>query len=79
LQNTAAYQLASIQFKRNDLAGAKKTLQNVMLSQPTAEMLWLAIQIERAIGTKDAEASYSLQLRRQFPDSEQARLLKSGK
>ncbi len=79
LLNTAAYQLASIQFKRNDAAGAKKTLQNVMLSQPSPEVLWLAIQIERVVGDKDDEASYVLQLRRQYPDSEQAKLLQSGK
>lgn len=79
LASTAAYQLASIQFKRNDAVSAKKTLQNVMLSQPTPEMLWLAIQIERVVGAKDDEASYALQLRRQYPDSEQAKLLQGGK
>jgi type IV pilus assembly protein PilF len=79
LLNTAAYQLASIQFKRKDAVGAKVTLQNVMLNQPTPEMLWLAIQIERVVGSKDDEASYALELRRQYPDSEQAKLLQSGK
>jgi len=75
----AAYQLASIQFKRNDVIAAKTTLQNAVLSQPTPEVLWLAIQIARKLGVKDDEASYALQLRRQFPDSEQAKLLASGK
>jgi type IV pilus assembly protein PilF len=79
LSQTAAYQLASLQFKRNDAVAAKKTLQNVMLSRPGPEVLWLGIQIERVVGGKDAEASYALQLRRQFPDSEQAKLLQSGK
>ena len=79
LSQVAAYQLASLQFKRNDAVSAKKTLQNVMLSRPTPEVLWLAIQIERVVGGKDAEASYALQLRRQYPDSEQAKLLQSGK
>ncbi|MDP1596529.1 MAG: type IV pilus biogenesis/stability protein PilW [Methylotenera sp.] len=79
LLNIAAYQLSSMQFKRNDVVGAKNTLQNVMLGQPTPDMLWLAIQIERVLGAKDEEASYSLELRRQYPDSEQAKLLRSGK
>lgn len=79
LSNTAAYQLATIQFKRNDVVSAKKTLQNAMLSQPTPEMLWLAIQIARTVGAKDDEASYALELRRRYPDSEQAKLLQSGK
>jgi len=79
LSSVAAYPLASIQFKRSDAAAAKTTLQNVMLGRPSPEMLWLAIQIERALGEKDVEASYALQLRRQYPDSEQAKLLQSGK
>ena len=79
LSGMAAYQLATLQFNRNDVPAAKKTLQNVMLGQSGPELLWLAIQIERAVGARDAEASYALQLRRQYPDSEQARLLQSGK
>ena len=79
LMNATAYQLATIQFNRNDAKAAKNTLQNVMLNQPSPEMLWLAIQIERALGGKDEEASYALQLRRQYPNSEQAKLLQSGK
>ena len=75
----AAYQLAAIQFKRNDIVAAKATLQNAVLSQPTPEALWLSIQIARKLGTKDDEASYALQLRRQYPDSEQAKLLASEK
>ena len=79
LSKPAAYQLASLQFKRNDAVAAKKTLQNVLLLRPGPEVLWLAIQIEREVGDKDAESSYALQLRRQFPDSQQATLLESGK
>ncbi|OIR12339.1 TPR repeat-containing protein YrrB [mine drainage metagenome] len=79
LSSVAAYQLALIQFKRNDVVTAKKTLQNVLLVQPGPEMLWLAIQIERAVGAKDAEASYSLELRSKYPDSEQTKSLLSGR
>lgn len=78
LASVAAYQLASIQFKRNEVAKAKMTLQNVVLSQPSPENLWLSIQIARKLGAKNDEASYALQLRRQYPDSEQAKLLASG-
>jgi type IV pilus assembly protein PilF len=78
LAAVAAYQLASIQFKRNEVAKAKTTLQNVVIAQPTPENLWLSIQIARKLGAKDDEASYALQLRRQYPDSEQAKLLASG-
>jgi len=79
LSQLAAYQLASIQFKRNDAVAAKKTLQNVILNQPAPAMLWLSIQIERALGEKDAEASYAMQLQNQYPASDEAKLLQSGK
>lgn len=79
LSHAAAYQLASIQFKRKDALAAKKTLQNIMLNQPGPEILWLSIQIERVLGAKDAEASYALELRQKYPDSEQTKLLLGGK
>jgi type IV pilus assembly protein PilF len=78
LTHSAAYQLADIQFRRKDVATAKKTLQNALIAAPTPETLWLGIKIERIIGDKDNEASYALQLRQQFPSSEQAKLLLSG-
>jgi type IV pilus assembly protein PilF len=78
LTHSAAYQLADIQFRRKDAAQAKKTLQNALLAAPTPETLWLGIKIERVMGDKDNEASYALQLRQQYPNSEQAKLLLSG-
>ncbi len=78
LTYAAAYQLAEIQFKRGEIKTAKSTLQNVVIASPTPESLWLAIRIERLLGGKDNEASYALQLRQQYPNSEQTRLLLSG-
>lgn len=79
LIGTAAYQLAAIQFKRNEPVQAKNTLKYTIISQPTPENLWLSVQIARKLGQRDEEASFALQLRRQYPDSEQAKLLASGK
>ncbi len=79
LISVAAYQLALIQFNRAQYALAKKTLQNVVIGQPSPDNLWLSVQIARKLGQRDDEASFALQLRRQFPDSEQAQLLASGK
>lgn len=79
LSSIAAYHLANSQFQRKDAVAAKKSIQNVMLAQPGPELLWLAIRIERVLGAKDAEASYALQLRRMYPESEQAKLLQNGK
>jgi type IV pilus assembly protein PilF len=79
LTHSAATQLAEIQFNRGDVRTAKQTLQNALLASPSAETLWLGIKIERALGDKDNVSSYALQLRQQYPNSEQTRLLLSGK
>ncbi len=78
LNGPAAYQLASIQFNRNQYVQAKKTLQNAVISQPTPENLWLSVLIARKLGQRDEEGSYALQLRRLYPDSEQTKLLVNG-
>ena len=78
LTYSAAQALAEIQFKRGDAINAQKTLQNALIGSPSAETLWLGIRIARMLGDKDAEASYALQLRQQYPSAEQTRLLLSG-
>jgi type IV pilus assembly protein PilF len=78
LTHPAAQALAEIQFKRGDAKSAQNTLQNALVSYPGPETLWLGIKIARALGDKNSEASYALQLRQQFPNSEQARMLVSG-
>lgn len=75
LTHAAAYNLADIQFSRGDASAAKRTLQNAILVAPSAEMLWLGIRIARKLGDKNSEASYSLELRRKFPDSNETKLL----
>ena len=79
LTHSAATQLADIQFNRGDAGSAQKTLQNALVASPSAETLWLGIKIARALGDKDNVSSYALQLRQQYPNSEQTRLLLSGK
>ncbi len=78
LTYSAGQALAEIQFKRGDATTAQKTLQNALIGSPSPETLWLGIRIARSLSDKDAEASYALQLRRQYPNSEQTRLLLSG-
>jgi type IV pilus assembly protein PilF len=79
LTHSAATQLAEIQFNRNDASNAQKTLQNALIASPSPETLWLGIKIARALGDKDSVSSYALQLRQQYPNSEQTRLLLTGK
>ena len=78
LTYSAAYELADIQFKRGDVTIAQKTLQNALIGSPSPETLWLGIRIARVQGDKNAEASYAVQLRQQYPNAEQTRLLLSG-
>jgi len=78
LLHQAAYQLALIQFNRGQYAEARRSLVNALISNPTADMLWLGIRIERMLGDKDAVSSYALQLRRNYPDSKQTKMLLSG-
>ena len=78
LTHPAATQLAEIQLKRGDATTANKTLQNALLDNPSPDTLWLGIKVARALEDKNSEASYALQLRQQYPNSEQTRMLLSG-
>ncbi len=78
LMHSAALQLAKIQFNLGDSQTAKTTLQNALIEGQSPEVLWLGIQISRKLGDRDAESSYALELRKQFPESEQAKRLLSG-
>jgi type IV pilus assembly protein PilF len=43
----------------------------------TPEVLLLAFRIERALGAKDAQATYALRLRGKFPQSGEAKQLRT--
>jgi type IV pilus assembly protein PilF len=79
LTHSAAYKLADIQFRRGDVVAAKKTLQNAVVASPNSETLWLGIKIARSLGDRNNEASYALELRRRFPNSEETKLLLNRK
>lgn len=75
LTHSAAYHLANIQLNKGDASAAKNTLQNTLIASPSPEVLWLGIKIERVLGDKDNEASYAIQLRKQYPNSAETQLL----
>ena len=70
--------LADVSYAKGDYAGAKSYFlrfekwNNVPL---TAANLWLAVRIERKLGDSNAEASYALQLRKNYPDSRETQLM----
>lgn len=72
-------QLASINYRRGNLEQAKKQLSDVVRkTEPNAELLWLALRIERRLGDRVAEAGYNSQLRRKFPGSPEYQELLKG-
>jgi type IV pilus assembly protein PilF len=74
------YQLAEINYRRNNLPQAKLHLLRALeFSGAGAEALWLAVRIERKLGNGSAEGSYALRLKSRYPESREARLLANEK
>lgn len=75
----ANYQLANLYLAREDYFQARQFLQRAMLNtEPTPEMLWLGVRIERKLGGSDAESSYRMLLKNKYPNSVQTRAMLSG-
>ncbi len=68
---TARIQLAKLFYLRGNFAEARVYLSDVlkMLDQPTAEVLWLGVRIERRLGNRSTEGAYMAQLRSRYPTS----------
>ena len=78
-QQQALFQLADMAYKRKSYPEAKSYLVRVQRDvEPTAELLWLSLRVERNLGDRNAEASLGFQLRRSFPESREARALLAG-
>lgn len=74
----ALYHLADIAHGRGDLGTAKSLLVRYMKANaPTAQVLWLGVRVERALGDRAAQASYAQMLRQRFPDAPETQLLKA--
>ncbi len=71
--------LAALNFRQDRLPDAQRLLEHYAeLAPPTAESLWLGVRLERKLGNRSQEAAYGLQLRKNFPDSNEARMLLAG-
>jgi type IV pilus assembly protein PilF len=74
----ALLQMSHIAHDDGEFLKARGYLQRYLeVASHTPDSLWLGIQIEEKLGDKDAVASYSLQLRNNFPDSVQAQKLRN--
>jgi type IV pilus assembly protein PilF len=71
--------LAGLRFRQGQLTDAQRLLaRHAELAPPTAESLWLGVRVERRLGDRSQEAVYGQQLRKRFPDSDEARRLLAG-
>ena len=71
--------LASISYKRGNFEVARKHLSEVLRKvEPNAEVLWLALRVERRLEDRVAEARYGTLLRRKFPASAEYQELVKG-
>lgn len=76
----ALYGLAELSYLKGDFVGAKSYFLRFSqtVREMSAEQLWLAVRIERKMRDRNAEASYTLQLRKRYPDSRETQLLLQG-
>ncbi|MGD8742023.1 MAG: type IV pilus biogenesis/stability protein PilW [Granulosicoccaceae bacterium] len=75
-QPQALFNMAKINFDQANYLRARAYLQRYLeVARHTAETLWLGIRVERILGDKNALASYSLLLKENFPDSDEAKKL----
>jgi type IV pilus assembly protein PilF len=75
----AMLQLGNIALDNGDAAQAHDILQRYLAVNPaTAEVLWLGVRTERKLGDSVAAATYARRVQAEFPDSEQAQMMRSG-
>jgi len=78
-QPQALLQMADMAYKRKNYSEAKAYLARMQRDvEPTAEQLWLTLRVDRALGDRNGEASLGFQLRKNFPESREARALAAG-
>jgi len=80
-QPQALYNLAEINYQRDDYAAAKQYISRYFTVTENAgpEALWLAARIERKIGDRTALANYGLQLRRRYPSAPETKAFAEGR
>jgi len=76
----ALYGLAELSFTDANYAQAKQYFSRFSSANDnmTAEQLWLGVRIQRMTKDRNAEASFSIQLRKRFPDAKETRIMLRG-
>ena len=77
-QPQALLHMARYSFETGESLSARGFMQRYFeVSKDTPEALLLAFRIERVLGAKDAQATYALRLRGKFPESAEAKQLRT--
>jgi type IV pilus assembly protein PilF len=75
----ALLQLGNIAFDRGDASQARDIVQKYLAVNPaTPEVLWLGFRVERKLGDATAAAGFARRVQSEFPNSQQAQMMRSG-
>ncbi len=75
----ALLQMGNLAMDRGDAAEALDYAQRYLaVNPPIAEVLWLGFRAQRMLGDTTAAAGFARRVQTEFPDSEQARMMRSG-
>jgi type IV pilus assembly protein PilF len=75
----AMLELGNIAFDRGDAAQASDLVRRYLaVNAPTPDVLWLGFRAERKLGDATAAAGYARRVQTEFPNSEQALMMRSG-
>jgi type IV pilus assembly protein PilF len=75
----AMLQLGNVAIDRGDGAQALDFVQRYLaVNPPTPEVLWLGFRAQRKLGDAAAAAGFARRVQTEFPNSEQAQMMRSG-
>lgn len=76
----AMFWLAELAYRQARYPDARQSLADIeKMIEPTAELIWLSLRIERKLGNREVEARLANQLRRRFPGTPEHQLLQQGR
>jgi type IV pilus assembly protein PilF len=75
----AALRIADLYYRTGRYDQAQKEIADLSRKmEPSAELLWLGVRVERRLGDRESETRYATQLRRKFPSSKEFQELLKG-
>jgi len=72
-------QLGNMRFDRGDPRRRAKIVQRYLsVNAPASEVLWLGVSLGTQAGDATAAAAYARAIQSEFPESDQAQMMRSG-